>query len=221
MTTAVVGASAASFSVAVMPSIPGMLMSIRTTSGLSAAAICTASGPAAAAPTTSTSLSKPSSFDRWSRVSGMSSTIRTLMRSVIGARLSLSGWTTGRGGRLLLLQRGRDRDLDDLRRQDAVLVHEGLQDHAGDVDSLSGVRQRAQDGVERAGRAGVQQDLRLFRGDGEDEQLVGARDARLLGGGRRGGLALGRCRGRSVEDADDLDVLEQERELDAQRVDAR
>ena len=64
MITAAVGTSAASFSVAVMPSMPGMLMSIRTTSGRSAVAISIASGPPAAAPTTSTSLSKPSSFDR-------------------------------------------------------------------------------------------------------------------------------------------------------------
>jgi hypothetical protein len=72
--------------------MPGMLMSIRTTSGRSALAISMASGPPAAAPTTSTSLSKPSSFERWSRVSGMSSTIRTLMRSVIaGVRTSVFG----------------------------------------------------------------------------------------------------------------------------------
>ena len=64
MMTAAVGTSAASFSVAVMPSMPGMLMSIRTTSGRSAVAISTASGPPEAAPTTSTSASKPSSFER-------------------------------------------------------------------------------------------------------------------------------------------------------------
>jgi hypothetical protein len=64
MITAAVGTSAASFSVAVMPSIPGMLMSMRTTSGLSFVAISIASGPPAAAPTTSTSLSKPSSLER-------------------------------------------------------------------------------------------------------------------------------------------------------------
>ncbi len=64
MITAAVGTSAANFSVAVMPSMPGMLMSIRTTSGLRATAIWMASGPPAAAPTTSTSPSKPSSFVR-------------------------------------------------------------------------------------------------------------------------------------------------------------
>ena len=44
--------------------MPGMLMSIRTTSGLTEAAIWMASGPPGAAPTTSTSASKPSSFER-------------------------------------------------------------------------------------------------------------------------------------------------------------
>src|SRR6185369_17484773 len=141
MITAAVGTSAASFSVAVMPSMPGMLMSIRTTSGFTEAAIWTASGPPAAAPTTSTSLSKPSSFDRWSRVSGMSSTIRTLMRSLIGA--VMLSWSGGRRRRPLLLERSRDRDLDDLRREDAVVVDQALQDDALGLDGLSGVRRRA------------------------------------------------------------------------------
>ena len=42
----------------------GMLMSIRTTSGVSFAAISMASRPDAADPTTSMSVSKPRSFER-------------------------------------------------------------------------------------------------------------------------------------------------------------
>src|SRR3990172_7931318 len=156
MTPAAVGTAEASFSVAVMPSMPGMLMSIRTTSGLTAAAISRASGPLAAAPTTSTSASKPSSFERWSRVSGMSSTIRTLMRSAIVPLGSL-------------LRRRQD-GLDELGRQDPVLVDEGLEDHAvGDLGE-PGVFRRAQDDIERAGGPAEQQDLRLGRRDREDQQ---------------------------------------------------
>ena len=69
---------------AAIPSISGMLMSIRTMSGRSFAAISSASAPDAAAPTTSTSFSNPRSFVRWSRVSVMSSTIRTRIWSLIG-----------------------------------------------------------------------------------------------------------------------------------------
>jgi hypothetical protein len=46
----------------------GMLMSMRTTSGWSVPACSIASLPDAATPTTSMSLSKPSSFVRWSRL---------------------------------------------------------------------------------------------------------------------------------------------------------
>ena len=58
------GSVAAICSVAAMPSMSGMLMSIRTMSGVSLPAISSASRPDAAAPTTSMSLSKPSSFVR-------------------------------------------------------------------------------------------------------------------------------------------------------------
>src|SRR5689334_19831890 len=61
----------------------GMLMSMRTTSGVSSVAIDSDSEPDAAEPTTSMSLSKPRSLVRWSRVSGMSSTIRTRIWSAI------------------------------------------------------------------------------------------------------------------------------------------
>ena len=47
-----------------MPSMSGMLMSIRTMSGMSFPAISSASRPDAAAPMTSMSVSKPSSFVR-------------------------------------------------------------------------------------------------------------------------------------------------------------
>jgi hypothetical protein len=83
MTTAAVGTRDASSSVVAMPSMSGMLMSISTTSGVSFIASWIASAPDAAEPTTSMSVSKPSSFVRWSRVSGMSSTMRTRIWSGI------------------------------------------------------------------------------------------------------------------------------------------
>ena len=64
MTTEAAGATVASCSVVAMPSMSGMLMSISTTSGVSATAIRSASSPDPAAPTTSMSPSKPSSFVR-------------------------------------------------------------------------------------------------------------------------------------------------------------
>ena len=64
MTTAASGTSALRRSVAAMPSMSGMLMSIRMTSGFSSAASVSAWAPDAAAPTTSMSDSKPSSFVR-------------------------------------------------------------------------------------------------------------------------------------------------------------
>src|ERR1035437_2368229 len=83
MTTAAAGTCAARSSVAVMPSMSGMLMSMRTTSGRILAASSIASAPDDAAPTTSMSGSKPSSLARWSRVSEMSSTMRTRIGSAI------------------------------------------------------------------------------------------------------------------------------------------
>ena len=64
MTTAVPGALVESCSVAAIPSMSGMLMSIRTTSGRSLVAIWIASRPDAAEPITSMSASKPRSFVR-------------------------------------------------------------------------------------------------------------------------------------------------------------
>src|SRR5690349_21500541 len=127
----------------------------------------------------------------------MSSTIRTLMRSLIAAGLPYWGRMTATRP-WLLLERGRDRDLDDLGRQDTVEIDEGLEDHARGLDCLSGVRRRAQDRVERAGRASEQEHLGLRGSDRKDEQLVRARDDWLRAGGGRC-LALGRGRGGGVE----------------------
>src|SRR5664279_4963327 len=83
MTTAASGTRADRRSVDVMPSMSGMLMSIRTTSGRILAANSIASAPDDAVPTTSISGAKPSSLARWSRVSEISSTMRTRIRSAI------------------------------------------------------------------------------------------------------------------------------------------
>src|SRR6476659_8090320 len=122
----------------------------------------------------------------------MSSTIRTLMRSLIEAGFPYWVGLTATGP-CLLLEWGRDRHLDDLGRQDLVDVHEGLQDDAGRLRRLPGVGRWAQDRVERAGRSGEQEDLRLLRRHGEDQQLVGAGDHGLRAGGRSS-LAFGRSR---------------------------
>jgi len=63
-------------SVAVIPSMSGMLMSMRITCGRSFLAMLTAACPPSAVPATSMSGSKPISFARLSRVSAMSSTMR-------------------------------------------------------------------------------------------------------------------------------------------------
>ena len=79
MMIGVVGSRCEMISEAATPSMPGMLMSMTITSGRSSIAALIASSPESAVPHTSTSCSKLSSFVRWSRVSGMSSTIRTLI----------------------------------------------------------------------------------------------------------------------------------------------
>jgi hypothetical protein len=83
MMIAVAGARIASCSAVAMPSMPGMLMSSRTTSTDFSLASAIASRPEATLPATWMSDSKLSSLARWSRVSSMSSTITTLIRSVI------------------------------------------------------------------------------------------------------------------------------------------
>ncbi len=79
MMMGVVGSRWEMISDAATPSMPGMLMSMTMTSGRRSMAIWIASSPEPAFPHTSTSCSKPRSFVRWSRVSGMSSTMRTLI----------------------------------------------------------------------------------------------------------------------------------------------
>ena len=77
--------------------------------------------------------------------------------------------------------------------------------------------------VERARGAGEEEDLGLGRGDRQDQQLLLVEcDLRR----RRDGAGWpcgqpGAGGGGGSIDADDLDVLEQQRQLDAQRVDAR
>ena len=79
MITALFGSRCEMISAAAMPSMPGMLMSMTITSGRMSIDIWIASSPEEAVPATSISRSSPRRRDRWSRVSGMSSTIRTLI----------------------------------------------------------------------------------------------------------------------------------------------
>ena len=79
MITGLFGSRCEMISAVAMPSMPGMLMSMTMTSGRSSMAIWIASSPEEAVPATSISRSSPRRRDRWSRVSGMSSTIRTLI----------------------------------------------------------------------------------------------------------------------------------------------
>ena len=67
------------FSVASIPSITGMFISISKTSGLAFSIRSMASLPLFAMPTTSISSSKDKSFEMLAQVSGTSSTIITLM----------------------------------------------------------------------------------------------------------------------------------------------
>ena len=79
MMTGLFGSRCEMISAAAMPSMPGMLMSMTMTSGRISIAIWIASSPELAVPATSISRSSPRRRDRWSRVSGMSSTMRTLI----------------------------------------------------------------------------------------------------------------------------------------------
>src|SRR6476661_438068 len=83
MITAVFGNRLVILVVAVMPSMPGILTSIRTMFGSSRSHRLSASSPLSAIPTTSTSGSKRSSFATLSRLSAMSSTIRTRILPLI------------------------------------------------------------------------------------------------------------------------------------------
>src|SRR4051794_30060668 len=151
MMIALVGARTASCSAVSMPSMPGMLMSSRTTSTLLSPASVMASGPDDTLPATNMSGSNPSSFERWSRVSAMSSTMTTLMRSA----------TSG------VCRRDRS------RRQDAVLVDELLQSDARCVDGLrAGVGRRAEHERHVAVELGKAHDLGLLRRDREQHDHV-------------------------------------------------
>ena len=87
MMTAEFGACWVISPAAVMPSMSGMLMSIRTMSGWSWSTFWTASRPSPAVPTTSMSCSNRSSLLMLSRLSGTSSTTR--MRIFLLMRLPL------------------------------------------------------------------------------------------------------------------------------------
>src|SRR5258706_331440 len=92
MMTGEPGTSWARISVAWIPSSCGMLTSMRTTSGCNRRVSSMAFFPSAAVPQTSMSSSKLSSFWRFSRVLGMSSTIRTrIMRRLFAGVRGASG----------------------------------------------------------------------------------------------------------------------------------
>src|SRR2546422_8362732 len=82
--------------------------------------------------------SKPRSFARWSRVSGMSSTMRTLIWSAIVLVLVVMRWWPARdrwiaGGQWLAADPDRAGPLgahQEVRWEDAVLLDENLEDHA-------------------------------------------------------------------------------------------
>src|SRR4051794_5366968 len=127
----------------------------------------------------------------------------------------------------------RKNGLDKLRREDAVLVDEGLEDDAAGgigrrdhelARCVTEVVRGAEDERDRAVELGVFDDLRLLRGDREHDDLLLAVERRRLTLCRRtagGGLLLLLLRGRRRREkrAEDLDALEQE--LDARGVQAR
>src|SRR3990172_9736604 len=112
------GTSSSTFSVAAMPSMSGMLMSIRTTCGWVCLERVMPSFPVRAAPQTSRSDSNCSNLRMLSRVSAKSSTIRT--RILVATALSLSRYSVpgkfrneelvGEIG-LAVRQLGRQRDI--------------------------------------------------------------------------------------------------------------
>src|SRR5262245_16657921 len=160
MMMAAVGTLADSFSAVSIPSRPGMLMSIRTTSGSSLAAISRPSAPLSATPTTSTSVSKESSFERWSRVSAMSSTMTTRILSLMLGPASLG---------VLGLTLSGQRDDDRPRRQHAVLVHELAKRHArGLLVGRRGVGRRPHDQRQVAVELGEANQLSLLGRDADD-----------------------------------------------------
>src|SRR4030042_917188 len=116
MTIWVKGTSRRIASVAVMPSMSDMLMSIRMTSGLVSLAISMASSPERAAPTTAISDSNCSSLRMFSRVSAKSSTIHTrILLSVLSA-IQVSEYRLHSHARHLLFRCGRGLDQWELNR---------------------------------------------------------------------------------------------------------
>src|SRR4030042_3257685 len=92
------GTSLRMISVAVIPSISGILISIKRTSGLTSLEISIASRPVLATPTTSTSASNCNNFLMFSLVSEMSSTITTRIFSVSTTdQLQIIGYFHGYG----------------------------------------------------------------------------------------------------------------------------
>src|SRR5438270_8103045 len=140
MMIGVVGSRCEMISDAATPSMPGMLMSMTMTSGRRSMAALIASSPESAVPHTSTSCSKLRSFVRWSRVSGMSSTIKTL----------ITAFASGFSNADLL---GCEL-LDDVRDRQAVLADQPVD---GDARRLlrSGVLRVPQHGGQEANLADV------------------------------------------------------------------
>src|SRR5262245_36861468 len=164
MMMAAVGTLADSFSAVSIPSRPGMLMSIRTTSGSSLAAISRPSVPVSATPTTSTSVSKESSFERWSRVSAMSSTMTTRILS-----LMLGPALLGVLGLTLSGQRDDDRP----RRKHAVLVHQLAERHTrGLLLGSRGVGRRPHDQRQVAVELGEADQLSLLGRNADDRDAT-------------------------------------------------
>src|SRR5439155_18701150 len=138
MMIGVVGSRCEMISEAATPSMPGMLMSMTITSGRRSIAVLTASSPDSAVPHTSTSCSKLKSFVRCSRVSGMSSTIRTLI-TCRSPRAGLSAPNLLAGRKLL----------DDVRDRQPVLRDQSVDGDTGRSFG-GGVLRVAQHGCQRS-----------------------------------------------------------------------
>src|SRR4051794_39417191 len=147
MITDVFGNSAVIISVALMPSMSGMLMSIKITSGCSRRAITRASVPLPAMPTTSRSRSNMTSLLICSRASTLSSTIT---RRIFGSLdMGASSW--------LLDQHFREHNA-------VVFVHNLIGDAGRPLDI--GVVLRAQGQADNAVLAGELDHFGLLVGDG-------------------------------------------------------
>src|SRR5438874_10053548 len=183
MVIGVVGSRCEMISEAATPSMPGMLMSMTITSGRRSIADLTASSPDSAVPHTSTSCSKLKSFVRCSRVSGMSSTIRTL----ITCRSPRAGPLAAE-----LLRREL---LDDVRDRQPVLRDQSVD---GDTSGLLGgcvlrVAQHGRQGSDLTHLVlGELDHLGVLVGTGEDDDHIFDGRGRLL---RLRAARCGRCGG--------------------------